>query len=58
MIFLQVAKEKSEVDFNKLLHQLGSDIETMYAKHVEEKTALRYNWTDNNIYTDVTIFDF
>merc|ERR1712066_1022675 len=34
---LQVAKEKSEGDFNKLLHQLGSDIETMCAKHTEEK---------------------
>ena len=39
--FLQVAKEKSEADFNKLLHQLSTDIETMCAKHAEEKAALR-----------------
>jgi len=37
---LQEEKTLAEKDFNKLLHQLGSDIETMCIKHEEEKKAL------------------
>ena len=41
ILSLQVKHKSDEESFNKLLSKLSSDIETMCAKHQDEKEALR-----------------
>ena len=41
MMSLQVKQKSDEDSFTKLLSQLSSDIETMCAKHQDEKEAFR-----------------